>query len=70
MSAALQPDESRAKLEVKLENMKEKRILMHNELLTAYRFDKLRELNILDHHIRVASERVRGQWKVEPEQVQ
>jgi len=50
--------------------MEAKREELLAEVASDYNEDKLRELNVLDHHIRVTSERVRGQWKVDAEQVQ
>ena len=67
MSAPLQPDESRVKLEQKLEKMKAKREELLAEVATDYNEDKLRELNILDHHISVTSDRVCGRWNVASE---
>lgn len=62
MTAPIQPDQSRVKLEKKLEKMECKREQLMAEIATDYHADKLRELNLLDHHIRVTTERLCGQW--------
>ena len=62
MTAPIQPDASRVKLEKKMEQLQSKREQLMAEVTTHYSADKLRELNVLDHHIRVTSERLCGQW--------
>lgn len=62
MTAPMQPDQSRVKLEKKLEQLNSKREQLMAEVATDYNADKLRDLNLLDHHIRVTSERLGGQW--------
>jgi len=66
----IENDRSRWELEQKLKQMESKREELLAEVASDYNEEKLRELNVLDHHIHVTSERVRGQWKVEAEQVQ
>lgn len=60
-------DNSRCELEQKLQLLKTKRDQLIAEVASDYNEHTLRQLNILDHHIRVTSDRVCGQWKVAPE---
>lgn len=55
-------NESTASLEKDLAKLEGRRAQMEAELINNYSEEKLRELNILDHKIRVARERVTGQW--------
>lgn len=70
MSASLTPDFSRRELEQKLTKMEEKREQLLAEVETGYDETKLRDLRNLDHHIRVTSERVCGQWFREGESLE
>lgn len=70
MSASATSDRSRWELEQKLLKLEEKRGQLLSELEISYDATKLREFNVLDHHIRVTRERVCGQWFREGESLE
>lgn len=58
-------DESKRALERKLEGFKEQQKRLSRELKKKYCPTKWRELNIVDHHIRVVTERLNNEWFTE-----
>lgn len=62
-------NESNISLERRLEQLEGRRAQLEAELVNNYSEEKLREINILDHRIRVCRERITGQWKKDVEEV-
>jgi hypothetical protein len=55
-------DRSRWELDQKLKQLTARRDELEAAIIDNYSEEKLRELNILDHHIEVTRQRVTGQW--------
>lgn len=56
------PDQSVDQLKQKLRNLQQKQARLEAELASDYSEQKLRELNITDHHIITTEQRLNGSW--------
>ncbi len=70
MTTKIYSDESERDLRKKLKSMEAQREELIAEVTSDYNADKLRALNILDHHILVANERLSGEWTAGMEESQ